>query len=77
MPFSLNLSSSYLSQRDCKSRRLELTPSFIAASLAARVLWFREHWVTLQRKIRDCSGGGGGYFRTFWVGMCRWDPGNP
>ena len=19
--------------------------------------------------------GGGGYFRTFWVGMCRWDPG--
>ena len=20
------------------------------------------------------GGGGGGYFRTFWVGMCRWDP---
>ena len=20
-------------------------------------------------------GGGGGYFRNFWVGMCRWDPG--
>ena len=19
--------------------------------------------------------GGGGYFRTFWVGMCCWDPG--
>ena len=19
--------------------------------------------------------GGGGYFRNFWVGMCRWDPG--
>ena len=18
--------------------------------------------------------GGGGYFRNFWVGMCRWDP---
>ena len=18
---------------------------------------------------------GGGYFRNFWVGMCRWDPG--
>ena len=21
------------------------------------------------------GGGGGGYFRNFWVGMCRWDPG--
>ena len=20
-------------------------------------------------------GGGGGYFRNFWVGMCHWDPG--
>ena len=20
------------------------------------------------------GGGGGGYFRTFWVGICRWDP---
>ena len=20
-------------------------------------------------------GGGGGDFRNFWVGMCRWDPG--
>ena len=20
------------------------------------------------------TGGGGGYFRNFWVGMCRWDP---
>ena len=19
--------------------------------------------------------GGGGYFRNFWVGLCRWDPG--
>ena len=19
--------------------------------------------------------GGGGYFRNFWVGMCRWNPG--
>ena len=57
MPFPLNLSSSYLSQRDCKPRRLGLTLSFIAASLAARVLRFRVHWVTLQRKIRDCPGG--------------------
>ena len=23
----------------------------------------------------DSRGGGGGYFRNFWVGMCRWDPG--
>ena len=21
------------------------------------------------------AGGGGGYFRNFWVGMCCWDPG--
>ena len=21
------------------------------------------------------GGGGGGYFRNFWVGICRWDPG--
>ena len=21
------------------------------------------------------AGGGGGYFRNFWVGMCHWDPG--
>ena len=21
------------------------------------------------------EGGGGGYFRNFWVGMCRWNPG--
>ena len=20
-------------------------------------------------------GGGGGHFRNFWVGMCRWEPG--
>ena len=20
------------------------------------------------------GGGGGGYFRNFWAGMCRWDP---
>ena len=20
-------------------------------------------------------GGAGGYFRNFWVGMCRWEPG--
>ena len=22
----------------------------------------------------ETPGGGGGYFRNFWVGMCRWDP---
>ena len=22
-------------------------------------------------------GGGGGYFRNFWVRMCRWHPGTP
>ena len=29
-------------------------------------------------KIGRKKGGfqpGGGYFRNFWVGMCRWDPG--
>ena len=26
--------------------------------------------------IRESTSapGGGGYFRNFWVGMCRWDP---
>ena len=22
----------------------------------------------------DNGPGGGGYFRNFWMGMCRWDP---
>ena len=22
----------------------------------------------------ETPGGGGGYVRNFWVGMCRWDP---
>ena len=26
-------------------------------------------------KLKTPEGGGGGYFRNFWVGMCRWDPG--
>ena len=26
-------------------------------------------------KLPFPPGGGGGYFRNFWVGMCRWDPG--
>ena len=25
--------------------------------------------------IQESTPGGGGYFRNFWVGMCRWDPG--
>ena len=28
----------------------------------------------VARKGRG-GGGGRGYFRNFWVGMCRWDPG--
>jgi len=27
------------------------------------------------RPVLPGWGGGGGYFRNFWVGMCRWDPG--
>ena len=45
-----------------------------------------EHCVTQQQqsfivlliqkfKTLEARGGGGGYFRNFWVGMCRWDPG--
>ena len=26
-------------------------------------------WYT---KLGETPGGGGGYFRNFWVGMCRW-----
>ena len=33
-----------------------------------------------ERHWRSCRPArwkipGGGYFRNFWVGMCRWDPG--
>ena len=27
------------------------------------------------KKSPQVPGGGGGYFRNFWVGMCRRDPG--
>ena len=26
-------------------------------------------------KTRPVARGGGGHFRNFWVGMCRWNPG--
>ena len=28
-----------------------------------------------QLQAREFPGGGGGYFRNLWVGMCRWDLG--
>ena len=28
-----------------------------------------------QGRISPDPRGGGGHFRNFWVGMCRWDPG--
>ena len=28
-----------------------------------------------QISSRPLSRGGGGYYRNFWMGMCRWDPG--
>ena len=31
--------------------------------------------VFLGSLFRNGPGGGGGYFRNFWLGMCRWDPG--
>ena len=27
------------------------------------------------KPLNSRARGGGGYFRNFWVGMCRWDPG--
>ena len=31
--------------------------------------------VLCELSLNPLRGGGGGvYFRTFWVGMCRWDP---
>ena len=33
-------------------------------------------WVFVQpRSKKEVETGGGGYFRNFWVGMWRWDPG--
>ena len=60
MPFPLNLSSSYLSHRDCKPQRLGLTPSFIAASLAARVLSFSRALGHFAKKNKRLPRGGGG-----------------
>ena len=31
--------------------------------------------VQLTVKRFDIVPGGGGHFRNFWVGMCRWEPG--
>ena len=28
-----------------------------------------------NRNVKENSPGGGGHFRNFLVGMCRWDPG--
>ena len=32
-------------------------------------------FVTLERSMVGSVVPGGGYFRNFWVGMCRWHPG--
>ena len=34
-------------------------------------------WVFVQPRSKKEveTRGGGGYFRNFWVGICRWDPG--
>ena len=32
--------------------------------------------ISLRQKLSDdVVPGGGGYFRNFWLGVCRWDPG--
>ena len=31
--------------------------------------------LNIALKFTFSPGGGGGYFRNFWAGMCRWDPG--
>ena len=28
-----------------------------------------------KREVAVQTPGGGGHFRNFWVGLCRWDPG--
>ena len=37
------------------------------------VQWYDTKYVIY--KLGHPQGGGGGYFRTFWVGMYRWDLG--
>ena len=32
-------------------------------------------WPFVVSRPRPGEGGGGGYFRNFWGGMCHWDPG--
>ena len=40
------------------------------------VCFYKENNVIDTRGVASISpGGGGGYFRNFWVGMCRWEPG--
>ena len=46
---------------------------------ALKVLYNKVHEVIAtdlpQLKPIYPGGGGGGYFRNFWVGICHWDPG--
>ena len=32
------------------------------------------HTWSHESELSMDAQGGGGYFRNFWVGMCRWDP---
>ena len=42
---------------------------------ANKVLGLLKRTVEIKNKDIFPGGGGGEYFRNFWVGMCRWDPG--
>ena len=51
-------------------RLIQTHPDELNLACEARRRTFHEHdSLSLVR-----PPGGGGYFRSFWVGMCRWDP---
>ena len=47
-----------------KNKRTEVVPVVSVVPIA-----------TVVFVVPVAPGGGGGYFRNFWVGMCHWDPG--
>ena len=38
-------------------------------------LYYRGNELYMENSYRIGMSPRGGYFRNFWVGMCRWDPG--
>ena len=52
---------------------LKIPPGFDAVNKYTSYKYFG--YFIWDEKNRECGPGGGGHFRNFWGGMCRWDPG--